>query len=139
MNLLKIKPMSVNVAYTGRRYKTPAYKVYKAAVLVLLPRNITVPEGLLRVDLEFGLSSELADGDNPIKPFIDICQAGYEFNDKKIKSYGIEVYDVEEGEEYIKFQFSKLDRAGRKGLEDGKAEQISVPDRPEGRKIGYPS
>ena len=93
----------------------------------------------MRVDLEFGLSSELADGDNPIKPFIDICQAGYEFNDKKIKSYGIEVYDVEEGEEYIKFQFSKLDRAGRKGLEDGKAEQISVPDRPEGRKIGYPS
>jgi Holliday junction resolvase RusA-like endonuclease len=33
---LKIKPLSVNVAWQGRRFKTPAYKKFEADVSILL-------------------------------------------------------------------------------------------------------
>lgn len=107
MMILKIKPMSVNTAWKGRRFKTDTYKKYERDVALILPK-FKVPEGLLELWLEFGFSSSLSDFDNPVKPFVDCLQNKYDFNDRQIKRAHIEVIDVKKGEEYIKFYIREL-------------------------------
>ena len=69
---IDIKPSSVNEAWQGKRFKTPKYKAYEKQTLLLLPSKIQLPPPPYRIDFEFGLSSSLADWDNPIKPTQDI-------------------------------------------------------------------
>ena len=100
--------MSVNRAWQGRRFKTPLYKKYERDVLAILP-EIKVPDGLLSLEIIFGFSSKLSDFDNGLKPFIDILQKKYGFNDNKIKRATITVNnDVKKGNEYIKFNLLEL-------------------------------
>ena len=107
MNRLDIKPMSVNDAWQGRKFKTDKYKEYTIDVLILLPK-IKIPEGDLLLKLEFGFSSRASDWDNPIKPFVDILQKKYNFDDKRIKKGVVTVFNVKKGEEYIKFKIERL-------------------------------
>ena len=102
MPKINIKPMSVNLAWKGKRFKTNVYKKYEKDCMLLLPK-ITVPDGKLKVDLVFGFSSKLADADNPVKCFIDILQKKYGFNDNKIYEYNIKKVDVKKGFEFIEF------------------------------------
>lgn len=104
---VNIKPLSVNDAWKGRRFKTDDYKAYERAVLLML-ESYDVPEGLLHIDLTFGLSSKNADFDNPVKPFVDCLQKKYGFNDRRIKSASILVDDVAKGCEYIDFEITRL-------------------------------
>lgn len=108
MDKIDIKPLSVNDAWRGRRFKTQAYKTYESNVYYLLPPKINIPNGLLEIHLKFGFSSELSDFDNPIKPFVDILQTKYQFNDKRIKHAVIDVESVSVGNEYIQFEIKKL-------------------------------
>ena len=105
---LDIKPMSVNEAWQGKRFKTKKYKQYEQECLLLLPRKVEIPEGKLKVSLFFGFSSKLADADNPVKCFIDILQKKYNFNDNKIYEYSISKVDVKKGEEFIEFKIESL-------------------------------
>jgi len=105
---VNIKPMSVNQAWKGRRFKTPEYKVYHTAVSLLLPKKIIVPEGLLRVTYEFGLSNAGADFDNPMKCLQDIISDKYKFNDNRIMEATVRKVIVKKGEEYIQFSIEKL-------------------------------
>ena len=109
MNILNIKPLTINQAYTGRRYKTPAYKKYKRDVLMILPR-LKLPEGFLSVSLEFGFSNQASDIDNPVKLFIDCLQDKYGFNDRIIKELYVRAFDVKKGDEYIKFSIVELEQ-----------------------------
>jgi Holliday junction resolvase RusA-like endonuclease len=102
---IDIKPLSVNEAWKGRRFKTPAYEKYERDVLLLLPK-IEVPEGLMCIRLTFGFSSLGSDFDNAIKPFIDCMQKKYGFNDNRIKRAIIEVENVDKGDEFIEFELS---------------------------------
>lgn len=104
-----IKPMSVNKAWQGKRFKTKEYKSYERDCLKLLPNSIEVPDGQLKLSLVFGVSSKLADADNPVKCFVDILQKKYGFNDNKIYKYDIEKKDVKKGCEYIAFAINKFD------------------------------
>jgi hypothetical protein len=52
MQKIQIKPLSVNDAWKGRRFKTDEYKVYEQVLMYKLPA-IEVPEGKLRIDYEF--------------------------------------------------------------------------------------
>ena len=36
---INLKPLSVNQAWMGRKFKTPAYKKYEADMLILLPNK----------------------------------------------------------------------------------------------------
>jgi len=99
--------MSVNQAWKGRRFKTNEYKVYENSVYHLLPSNIEIPEKIA-IYLEFGVSSRGFDWDNPIKPFMDILQKKYIFNDNRIYSAVIKKTIVEKGKEYIAFKFEEL-------------------------------
>ncbi len=102
-----IKPMTVNRAWRGKRFKTPQYNNYCKEVSAMLPANIVIPEGLLKVYYEFGMSTN-SDFDNPVKPFQDILQAKYHFNDSKIIEAVIRKVVVKKGEEYIKFKIESL-------------------------------
>jgi len=108
MNKLNIKPLSVNQAFQGRRFKTQAYKTYEQAVLLSLPK-IIVPDGFLVLRLEFGHSNKLSDIDNGIKPFLDCLQKKYGFNDNKVKLLIVAVNnDVKKGDEYTKFAIESV-------------------------------
>lgn len=103
MITINIKPMSVNEAWQGRRFKTPRYKSYARDLSLLLPTSIKVPDGCLKVEYEFGVSNILSDFDNPIKPFQDVLQAKYGFNDSRIVEAVVRKVKTKKGREYIKF------------------------------------
>jgi Holliday junction resolvase RusA-like endonuclease len=95
--------MSVNKAWQGKRYKTTDYKVYEQELMYRLPKAVEIPEGPLRVIYEFGVSNPLSDWDNPCKPFQDVLQKRYEFDDRRIMEATVKKVIVEKGKEYISF------------------------------------
>lgn len=102
---VSIKPLSVNKAWQGRRFKTKDYKEYEKNVLMLLP-NIIVPDSLIKIEIIFAFSNSLSDIDNPLKLFLDIIQKKYGINDCKI--YELNVKKVIDKNEYISFKISPL-------------------------------
>ena len=100
---IDIKPLSVNQAWQGRRFKTKAYNQYIKDVLLLLP-SLVVPDGNLEVEITFGLSNRAADIDNPLKCFIDCLQKKYDFDDKMIYKLVVHKDITKKGKEYINFE-----------------------------------
>ena len=103
--ILKVKPLSVNEAWQGRRFKTEKYISYEEILLYMLPK-IQVPAGKLKLKIVFGMSSKASDIDNPVKPFIDILQKKYGFNDKNIYKLEVEKQDVEKEQEFTEFELT---------------------------------
>jgi Holliday junction resolvase RusA-like endonuclease len=103
---LKIKPMSVNEAWQGRRFKTSDYRDYEAILCAMLP-PMKVPDGHLALTVEFGLNTQ-ADIDNPLKPFLDCLQKKYGFNDREIYQLNVTKKAVKRGDGYIKFTLKPL-------------------------------
>lgn len=106
--MIKIKPLSVNDCWQGRRFKTNDYKSYEQELYYLLP-EMEIPDGKLTLKLEFGVSSKASDIDNLVKPFQDIIQKRYNFNDKMIYRLEVDKIVVKKGEEFIKFEISKYE------------------------------
>ncbi len=100
---LDIKPLSVNQAWQGRRFKTKKYDKYIADILLIL-RPAKIPDGYLQLNLVFGFSSAASDFDNPVKCFVDCLQKKYNFNDKMIKRCIIDVENVKKGCEFIEWE-----------------------------------
>lgn len=105
---IDIKPLSVNLAWKGRRFKTDRYKKYERDVLTLLPNLVIPDEGDLYLYLEWGFSSAGSDFDNPIKPFTDCLQKKYGFNDNRIVESHIRKFKVAKGKEYIEFEIKQF-------------------------------
>ena len=106
---LKVKPLSVNEVWQGRRYKTDTYKTYETLLLYMLPKTIYTNLGdKLRLKICFGMSSKASDIDNPVKPFIDILSKKYGFNDKNIYKLEVEKRITEKEQEYIEFEIKKV-------------------------------
>jgi Holliday junction resolvase RusA-like endonuclease len=99
---VNIKALSVNKSYRGRRFKTPEYIAYEKELMYTLP-NIEVPKGELEIHIEAGMSNISSDIDNVAKPFIDICQKRYGFNDRWVMKLTMVKKKVKKGEEYIDF------------------------------------
>lgn len=102
---INIKPLSVNQAHRtvgNRILKSKAYKEYEQELFYILP-NFTVPESKLELCIEVGLSNKLSDIDNIVKPFVDVLQKKYDFNDRMIYKLTVHKFDIKKGEEYIKF------------------------------------
>lgn len=100
---LTIKPLSVNKVWAGRRFKTPAYKEYERELFYLLPKTLKLPEGKIDLKIKWGMSSRGGDIDNPAKPFIDVLQKKYGFNDSRIYRLTLEKSIVPKGLEYVEF------------------------------------
>lgn len=81
---LNIKPLSVNKAFQGRRFKTSEYKRFEKKILLLLPKIKKDLKGSLKITLEYGFSSKLSDIDNPCKLVLDCLVKKYDFDDRQI-------------------------------------------------------
>lgn len=101
---ISIKPLSVNQCWQGRRFKTKAYKEYEKELMFLLPPLKVDKKNQLWIKIFVGYSNKASDIDNFLKPFLDILQKKYGFNDNKI--YALQVYkiDVKKGNESIEFE-----------------------------------
>mgnify|MGYP000461652879 CR=1 FL=1 len=102
---IDLRPMSVNEAWQGRRFKTSGYKSFEEACLYLLPR-LQLPKPPFEVQYVFGFSNKLADLGNPEKLITDILCKKYGFNDKDIYRMVLEKDIVVKGQEYFTFQIS---------------------------------
>lgn len=102
MRKVNIKPLSVNEAWQGRRFKTKAYREYTKVLITLLP-SIEIPNPPFKIDLIFGFSNSLSDLDNPVKGVMDIMQKRYNFNDRDVYEMTIKKEIVKKGSEFIKF------------------------------------
>ena len=106
---LDIKPLSVNDAWQGRRFKTPKYKNYEKNCLLLLPK-MDVPKGKLQLEIIVRFSNASSDIDNIIKPIVDIMQKKYPFNDKHIYRLIIDKEIVEKGKEGFEITITELSK-----------------------------
>ena len=112
MYSLPIKPLSVNKAWQGKRYKSKDYLSYERAVMLMLPK-LKLPEPPFILTLEFGFSSPLADLSNPIKLFEDILQKKYGFNDKEIYKIVATKTHTKKGNEFINFKIEHYEFISR--------------------------
>jgi Holliday junction resolvase RusA-like endonuclease len=103
---IQIKPLSVNQAWQGKRFKTSKYKSYEKEILLRL-KPMEIPKGKIQILIDFGVSSTLADVDNPAKLFIDLLSKKYGFNDKLVYRLELNKVDVQKGAEYIEFEITE--------------------------------
>ena len=105
---LNIKPLSVNKAFQGRRFKTQEYKKFEKNMLMILPELITPVKGMLKVVIHYGFSSKLSDIDNPCKLVLDCLCKKYGFDDRQIYELNQKKEIVKKGNEYIMFKIQSL-------------------------------
>ncbi len=102
---LKIKPLSVNQAWQGKRFKTDLYNDFIQKMHFILPSAITIPDPKnIKLAIEFGFSSKASDIDNCCKSFIDCLVKKYKVDDRYIYEMHVFKSIVKKGEEYIKFK-----------------------------------
>lgn len=101
--LLNIKPLSVNKAWCGKRFKTPEYHAYEKLMRSMLPKckisNFT------QLKITYGFSNMASDIDNPTKLVLDILQKQYGVNDRDIIYLVLHKIKVKKGEEFIEIWF----------------------------------
>ena len=106
--LIKIKPLSVNDAWKGRRFRTDEYKAYQIHLAILLdPLEINF-KARLRLEVVFGFSNRGSDIDNCLKPFIDCLQTSFQFNDNQIYELDVKKEIVKKGNEFINFELKEI-------------------------------
>lgn len=104
MTLIKIKPLYVNEAFKGRRFKSDKYKSYERFLLQYLKKIDNASfVGKLEIHFKFGFSSKLSDLDNPVKPLLDILCKHYGFDDRQVYKIVLEKEIVKKGNEYLEF------------------------------------
>ncbi len=109
MIILNIKPLSVNAAWQGSRFKTEAYKKYERDVILLLPK-MDLPAPPYKIEIHYGFSTKLSDIDNPTKMILDILQKKYLFNDSHVYDLHLKKNIVEKGKEYVKINIETLNQ-----------------------------
>jgi Holliday junction resolvase RusA-like endonuclease len=108
-NKVNIKPLSVNEAWQGKRFKSKKYQAYELELLYTLPpTEINWDKKPIELTLIVGLSNMQSDIDNVVKPFVDVLQKKYKFNDRYIYRLIVEKNLVEKGAEFIEFHIKTL-------------------------------
>ena len=103
---IAIKPLSVNSAWQGRRFKSDDYKYWTIKVLTLLPATYNLPKPPYEIRFTFGFSSSASDWDNCIKTAQDVIAKKYNFNDKLIRKGVVETEIVPKGKEFFSFSIN---------------------------------
>ena len=102
---IQIKPMSINAAFKGRKFRTKEYDIFIIKCLRLLPKEIEIPDkGNIKLAVEFGFSNKASDIDNCLKTFIDCLVKKYKVDDRFIYELHVFKAIVKKDEEYIKFK-----------------------------------
>lgn len=78
----------------------------------MLPKLKIPNSGKSKLEIHFkiGVSSKLFDLDNFLKPFLDILQKKYLFDDKMINKLVAEKEIVKKGAEFISFEIKKYEQ-----------------------------
>ena len=101
---LKIKTVSTNAMYRGRRYKSKEARQFEHDIALLLAvkaRN-TLPDGELCVHYRFG-TSRRKDTDNNIKLLQDAICKHYGIDDSRFAAHTAVRVPVKKGEEFVTF------------------------------------
>jgi Holliday junction resolvase RusA-like endonuclease len=102
---LKIKPLSVNQAWQGKRFKTDLYNDFIQKMHFILPNEIEIQDKKnIKIAIEFGFSSKASDIDNCIKSFLDCLVKKYKFDDRDIQEMHVFKSITKKGEEFIRFK-----------------------------------
>lgn len=102
---LQIKPLSVNEAFRGKKYRTDKYDSFIKNCLLQLPKTIDIPDSSnIKLAIEFGFSSKASDIDNCCKTFIDCLVKKYKVDDRFLYELHVFKAIVPKGSEYIKFK-----------------------------------
>jgi Holliday junction resolvase RusA-like endonuclease len=104
MPRLNLKPLSLNLAYRGRRFATQELKDFKGSMMLLVPK-MEIPDGELALTVIYG-TSKASDLDNLNKTFIDGLSEAYGFNDNRVYKIVMEKVPVKKGEEFIEFMLT---------------------------------
>lgn len=108
MTVIPLKPLSVNAAWQGRRFKTKAYLQYEKDLFFLLPKvTKKYDKKPLKITIEVGLSA-LQDLDGTLKCLLDVLQKKYGFNDRYIHEIHAGKVIVERGKEFIAFEITNI-------------------------------
>ena len=105
---INIKPLSVNEAWQGRRFKTDKYKSFEKSLMMLLPPLKIDFKAHLSVDITFGYSSIQSDIDNGLKPLLDVLQKKYGINDNKIYRLNVKKEITKKGDEFINIAINEI-------------------------------
>lgn len=98
-----LKPLSVNQAFCGKKVKTALYRKYEGHLIRNLP-DLQIPEGPLELRVVVYYSNKASDIDNCLKPFIDVLQKRYDFDDKHIYRIRITKVIVPKGDDNLAFR-----------------------------------
>lgn len=108
LKTVKVKPLSANRAYSGRKHKSHEYKKYERDMLASLPDLKLPKKDHLQVKFIVYYSNPRADLDNFIKPLLDIMEKKYGFNDNRIYFLTAMKEIVAKGEEGVSFEIKAL-------------------------------
>ena len=109
--VLPIKPLSINQAWQGRRFKTKEYKQFCQDVRLLIPGGTPRLTGFVEIKLIWYLKNWLrTDWDNPIKPLMDVLvSVGIIEDDRKILRGTVEKRPAKE--DRIEIRIRKINRS----------------------------
>lgn len=105
---IDIKPLSVNQAWQGKRFKTPKYNAFQTEMLLKLPKIKLDTTGSLRINIKYGFTSKLSDIDNPCKMVLDCLVKKYGFDDRQIYQLYQEKEIIAKGNDFIEIEIIKL-------------------------------
>lgn len=111
MEILLIKPFSINKAWAGRRFKTPEYKAWREEALLHLRGHPYAPSGEIEVHIKFYLKRMTSDVDNCIKPFLDALTDSQRIKDDRyIMKLTVEKIktNTKDEEERVEYKFKKM-------------------------------
>lgn len=108
---IPLKPLSVNSAFQGRRFKTKLYKDFENDFLYLAPKRKMI-KGDIEIEYKFYLKNcKMIDYDNCIKLTQDlIVKCGWIEDDRKI--YKATIYKIPSKEDRIEIKIKKLNDEG---------------------------
>lgn len=107
MTTIKVKPLSTNAAWQGRRFKTPGYTAFEKEVLLKL-KPMKLPKSPFKLTLQFGFSNKASDVDNPIKMVMDVLAKKYRFNDREVYELSVTKHIVAKGKEYFSYEITAI-------------------------------
>jgi Holliday junction resolvase RusA-like endonuclease len=83
---IQIKPMSINVCFQGRRFRTSTFKKWQDLIICSLPAGSSKSKSLAMSIYIYLKDMNRSDLDNYIKPLIDCCvKKGIILDDRYIK------------------------------------------------------
>lgn len=108
---IPVKALSVNKAWQGRRFSTPAKKQYERTLALLLPKA-PIPGPYYRVAYDFYLANfALTDVDNMVKPLQDsLVRQGLIRDDRFILEFTARKFKADK--DHIEVEITPLEAPG---------------------------